>query len=104
MYQLQGSTDDGLAGLARASQRLAVIDLARDAHANWFRPEYPALAADAQPTSAPPAATTATWGSRAPSPPGTSTGSPRPAPDPAAGQGDTDQHHWKELAWHATSA
>ncbi|MER7281883.1 endo alpha-1,4 polygalactosaminidase [Dactylosporangium sp. NPDC000244] len=39
MYQLQGYADGGLAALARASQRLAVIDLARDANANWFRPE-----------------------------------------------------------------
>nr|BFE57506.1 endo alpha-1,4 polygalactosaminidase [Dactylosporangium thailandense] len=39
VYQLQGYADGGLAALARASQRLAVIDLARDANANWFRPE-----------------------------------------------------------------
>ncbi|MEU7872134.1 endo alpha-1,4 polygalactosaminidase [Dactylosporangium sp. NPDC049140] len=39
VYQLQGYDDDGLAAIARAPQRLAVIDLARDAGSNWFRPD-----------------------------------------------------------------
>ncbi|GAA2394816.1 endo alpha-1,4 polygalactosaminidase [Dactylosporangium salmoneum] len=39
VYQLQGYDHDGLAALARAPQRLAVIDLARDAASGWFRPD-----------------------------------------------------------------
>jgi cysteinyl-tRNA synthetase len=37
VYQLQGYPDGTLDALARAPQRLAVIDLARDAGTDWFR-------------------------------------------------------------------
>lgn len=39
VYQLQGYPQGRLDALARAPQRLAVIDLARDANADYFRPE-----------------------------------------------------------------
>jgi len=39
VYQLQEYQGDGLDELARAPQRLAVIDLARDAKSDFFRPE-----------------------------------------------------------------
>ncbi|MEV0132801.1 endo alpha-1,4 polygalactosaminidase [Dactylosporangium sp. NPDC050688] len=37
VYQLQGYDGDGLAAIARAPQRIAVIDLARDARSDLFR-------------------------------------------------------------------
>lgn len=39
VYQLQGYDGDGLAAIARAPQRIAVIDLARDAGSDLFRAE-----------------------------------------------------------------
>jgi cysteinyl-tRNA synthetase len=39
VYQLQGYAGGRLDALARAPQQLAVIDLARDAHEDYFRPE-----------------------------------------------------------------
>jgi cysteinyl-tRNA synthetase len=39
VYQLQGYPGGRLDALARAPQRLAVIDLARDARADYFRPD-----------------------------------------------------------------
>ncbi len=39
VYQLQGYEDGRLDALGRAPQQLAVIDLARDAHADYFRSE-----------------------------------------------------------------
>lgn len=39
VYQLQGYDHGGLSALARAPQRLAVVDLARDAGTDWFRPD-----------------------------------------------------------------
>lgn len=39
VYQLQGYADDGLDELAEAPQDLAVIDLARDAHEDYFTAE-----------------------------------------------------------------
>lgn len=39
VYQLQGYPDGRLDELARAPQGVAVIDLARDAHADYFRPD-----------------------------------------------------------------
>ncbi|MER7008990.1 endo alpha-1,4 polygalactosaminidase [Dactylosporangium sp. NPDC000555] len=39
VYQLQGYERGGLAAIARAPQRLAVIDLARDAKSDLFRPD-----------------------------------------------------------------
>ncbi|MEV8511736.1 endo alpha-1,4 polygalactosaminidase [Dactylosporangium sp. NPDC051484] len=39
VYQLQGYEHGGLAAIARAPQRLAVIDLARDAKSDLFRPD-----------------------------------------------------------------
>jgi cysteinyl-tRNA synthetase len=38
VYQLQGYADDRLDAIARGPHQLAVIDLARDAHADWFTP------------------------------------------------------------------
>ena len=38
VYQLQGYPGDRLTDLARAPQRLVVVDLARDAHADYFTP------------------------------------------------------------------
>jgi cysteinyl-tRNA synthetase len=38
-YQLQNYDHDRLDALAKAPVQLAVIDLARDAHSDWFRPE-----------------------------------------------------------------
>ncbi|GAA3296641.1 endo alpha-1,4 polygalactosaminidase [Dactylosporangium vinaceum] len=39
VYQLQGYDHAGLTALAKAPQRTAVIDLARDAGSGWFRPD-----------------------------------------------------------------
>ncbi|WP_433201871.1 endo alpha-1,4 polygalactosaminidase [Dactylosporangium sp. CS-047395] len=39
LYQLQNYPDGKLDALGRAPQRLAVIDLARDAASDWFRPD-----------------------------------------------------------------
>jgi cysteinyl-tRNA synthetase, unknown class len=38
VYQLQGYADDRLDAIARGPHQLAVIDLALDAHADWFTP------------------------------------------------------------------
>jgi cysteinyl-tRNA synthetase len=39
VYQLQGYDKDGLAALAKSPHKLAVIDLARDARSDFFRPD-----------------------------------------------------------------
>jgi len=39
VYQLQNYDHDKLDALAKAPVQLAVIDLARDAHSDWFRPD-----------------------------------------------------------------